>query len=117
MNTPSIAGYSEKQIRAAITVCEALSEFLDEKSKEPDLLTTLLMKYGECVSKAKAAFILSRSAASVTDMLKDGRLEWAGKKMVSVRSIAEYMKAPRDNDLKARITRRNGGKPPRWHVV
>ena len=63
--------------------------------------------YGEVCKQAHAARILNRDAKTVRAMLDDGRLRWAcAGTMVDVRSIAEYIEAPKENDRLVRLERR-----------
>jgi len=84
----------------------------------PTRLEYLTGVYGECCRQSTAARILGISAPTISAMLKDGRLRAVceGKK-VDTHSIAAYMDAPAQADFKARIAKRNGGKPPRFFVV
>lgn len=69
-------------------------------------LNDMLDRYGECVSKAEASRILHRTQVTITNMLKDGRLRHACMgTMVDVRSIAEYIDAPRGEDMTARYAK------------
>lgn len=73
----------------------------------------MLDRYGEVVKKTQAARILGCSAAKITAMLRDGRLETAcGGTMVDVRSIAAYIETPAEADRLARL-RKSG---LRWSV-
>lgn len=66
----------------------------------------MLARYGECCNRAAAAKILGRSATWIRYALEDGRLDFAcAGTMVDVRSIARYLCAPRDEDIKARKTK------------
>lgn len=52
----------------------------------------MLERYGEVCTQAMAAHILGRTAPTIRNMLKDGRLATAcGGKMVDVRSIIDYI--------------------------
>lgn len=71
-------------------------------------------KYGECVTKTKAGQILGRTAGTISEMIRDGRLESVcGGRMVCVHSIAKYMEKPKEENFKAR-QRRAGRK---WAVI
>lgn len=84
--------------------------------KHPSRLEYLTLKYGECCSRVKAGEILDRSAASISQMVRDGRLqEVCGGKKICMQSIAEYMENADMEDRKVRLTKKNG-KPPRFFV-
>lgn len=71
----------------------------------------MVAQYGECVKQVDAAKMLGRSDTTIRTMVRDGRLEGVCKgKMVSVRSIAQYMDAPAAENFKAR-QRKKGRKP------
>lgn len=59
-----------------------------EESRGEELLVA---KYGEIVSKIKAAQICGVSRATIYAMIQDGRLSSAGGNRISVRSIAHYI--------------------------
>ena len=69
-------------------------------------LDDMLQRYGECVTKTRAAAILGCSVSKVKVMLRDGRLRTvcAGS-MVDVRSIAAYIETPAAADDAARLNR------------
>jgi tRNA A37 N6-isopentenylltransferase MiaA len=72
-----------------------------------DITESLVTQYGEAATKAKAALILGRHPTTIRQMLDDGRLTaCCGGSMVYVRSIAEYIKAPRLAEHEARVRRR-----------
>lgn len=74
----------------------------------------MIEKYGECVTRAKAAQIISRSANTVYHMIKDGRLDTVcGGEMVCVHSIARYINTPEIADSEARARK----KGRTWHVA
>lgn len=70
----------------------------------------LTAQHGEVTTVSNAAKILSRARNTVTQMLKDGRIDYACEgSMVDVRSIARYIMAPKQEDFKAKV-RRSGRK-------
>lgn len=78
-----------------------------------DRMNDMLERYGEVCTRVAAARILGCSVGKIKNMLHDGRLETAcAGDMVDVRSIAEYIMAPRQADELAR-QRRLGR---RWSV-
>jgi len=83
----------------------------------PTRLEYLIGVYGECCRQSVAAKILGMSPATISTMTKDGRLKAVCEgKRVDMHSIATYMDAPAQADFKARITKRNGGKTPKFYV-
>lgn len=77
----------------------------------------MVERYGEVCNKRTAGRILSRSASCINAMLKDGRLDEAcAGTMVSVRSIARYISAPRLEENKARIRRIKEKNGSNWAV-
>lgn len=77
---------------------------------------SMIKNHGECVSRAKAAKLVGKSAGTVAQMLDDGRLQTAcGGEKVCVRSIARYIDTPRLCDFKARHTRK-GQPTPRFFI-
>lgn len=74
----------------------------------------LIERYGECVTRAKAAQIISKSANTIYHMIKDGRLETVcGGEMVCVHSIARYINSPAEADGEARARKKGYN----WHVA
>lgn len=66
----------------------------------------MVKAYGEVCKKADAARILDRNIATITAMLKDGRLDAACEgTRVDVRSIARYISAPAKIEEEGRINR------------
>lgn len=66
----------------------------------------MLARYGECVGYTQAGRILDRSAQTVKNMLRDGRLRSAcGGTRVDVRSIVEYIERPAAAEEAARKVR------------
>lgn len=71
--------------------------------------TTMVREYGEVVTRKKAAKILGRAPGTISDMIKDGRLEAACEgTMVDVRSMARYIERGKQMDDLARA--RKAGK-------
>jgi excisionase family DNA binding protein len=69
-------------------------------SKEEELLG----RYGEYVDKTMTAQILGVTRATVYAMLSDGRIEGAcSGRRVSVRSIANYMVAPKSRGKQQKV--------------
>ena len=69
-------------------------------SKEEELLG----RYGEYVDKTVTAKILGVTRATVYAMLADGRIEGAcAGRRVSVRSIAQYMAAPKSRGHQRKV--------------
>ncbi len=62
--------------------------------------------YGECCTKTKASTILGRSTKTIQIMLSDGRLLAAGDGLVDVRSIAQYIENPKQNNFTTKQKRR-----------
>ena len=82
------------------------------QSEPSSRLDQLSAKYGECCTRKTAGEILSRCPASVSQMLRDGRLrECCEGKMVDMASIAEYMDKPKYEDRKVRLTKKYGREP------
>lgn len=78
-----------------------------------DRLNDMLDRYGEVCKRTVAAKILGCGTGKIRNMLEDGRLALAcGGDMVDVRSIAEYITMPKQQDEAAR-QRRMGR---RWSV-
>ena len=74
----------------------------------------MVERYGECVTRAKAAQIISKSANTIYHMIKDGRLETVcGGEMVCVHSIARYLNSPAEADRGARAHRKSRN----WYVA
>lgn len=72
-----------------------------------DLAESLVTRYGEAITKSKAAALLDRHPNTIRKMLDDGRLTpCCGGSRVYVRSIAEYIKAPKLAEHNARVRRR-----------
>ena len=75
--------------------------------------------YGEACTKAQAARMLNCAPRTITNMLADGRLDYAcaGEK-VDVRSIARYIEAPREADAEAHKKKlcKRWGTDPRFAV-
>jgi len=70
---------------------------------DQERLNDMLDRYGEVCKRTVAAKILGRSPTTIKTMLADGRLATAcAGEMVDVRSIAEYITAPRQHDEAAR---------------
>ncbi|MBQ4264358.1 MAG: helix-turn-helix domain-containing protein [Clostridia bacterium] len=64
----------------------------------------LLGRYGEYVDKTVTAKILGVTRATVYAMLADGRIEGAcSGRRVSVRSIAQYMAAPKSRGRQQKV--------------
>ena len=69
----------------------------------------MVKTYGEVVNRKTAGKILNKAAATISVMMKDGRLGSAcGGTMVDVRSIAKYIESPGLHDDLARA--RKAGK-------
>ena len=63
-------------------------------------------RYGEVCTKAQAARILGRSYKTIPSMIHDGRISAAcAGTMVDVRSIANYIHQPKQEDFEARKRR------------
>lgn len=74
----------------------------------------MVAMYGECVTRAKAAKIISKSANTIYHMIKDGRLDTVcGGEMVCVHSIARYINSPAEVDGEARARKKGRS----WHVA
>lgn len=73
-------------------------------------LDDMLDRYGEAVTRTKAAFILGVCDETVRRMIGDGRLATVCEgTRVDVRSIAQYLEAPAKADFEAK-QRRQGRK-------
>lgn len=82
---------------------------LNERAK------AMIERYGEAVSKSKAARIIDRSPSTINVMIADGRLDAAcGGTRVDVYSIARYICEPAKIDTETRLKKR--GNLCRWHV-
>lgn len=67
----------------------------------------MITRYGEAVKRVQAARMLNCSAGKVSAMLKDGRLREACQgTRVDVRSIAEYIEAPKQIDFETRARKK-----------
>lgn len=63
--------------------------------------------HGEACTQTKASHLIGRSSRMVQDMLNDGRLRRVCEgRMVDVRSIAEYIRAPKAIDSATRLEKR-----------
>lgn len=84
--------------------------------KAPDRLEYLTLKYGECCTRVTAGQILNRSPASISQMVRDGRLQTVceGKK-IDMRSIAVYMDDAKREDRRVRLSKQQG-KPVKYFV-
>ena len=72
-------------------------------SRQDDMLS----RYGEAVKKIQAARMLNCSAGKISAMLKDGRLKTCCQgSRVDVRSIAEYIEAPKRLDFETRAKKK-----------
>lgn len=66
----------------------------------------MVRMYGEVCTRAEAARILGRNIKTVSNMIADGRIETAcAGSMVDVRSIAQYIAQPKQEDFEARRRR------------
>ncbi|MBO7669703.1 MAG: hypothetical protein J6S60_03850 [Oscillospiraceae bacterium] len=80
-------------------------------------LDDMLERYGEVVTKTRAARILGRSPSGIRNMIADGRLDAAcGGTMVDVRSIAAYVAAPGLMQEVGRINRIRRRTGSQWAV-
>ncbi len=92
---------------------------LNTRTPLQERIDDMVARYGEACKMAMAARIINRSPSTIRDMLQDGRLRWACRKtMVDVRSIAEYIMDPAENDYAARLEkrRRKAGISCQFHV-
>lgn len=77
----------------------------------------MLARYGEVVPKVIAGKILHRSANTIRVMLADGRLQSAcAGEMVDMRSIVDYICAPKQADYNARYRKRFEKTGSQFHV-
>ena len=66
----------------------------------------MILRYGECVTRAQAARIIGKSLTTVYRMVQDGRLRTACcGTMIDMYSVAEYITAPREIDHRTRLKR------------
>lgn len=102
-----IKQYSDRQVRAALNYVEAQMELMEAFGHVPESAEArLLEKYGECMMQAKAAKVIGCSAATVHNMLADGRLARAGEGRVSTLSVARYLENPRAANYETSVRKR-----------
>ena len=93
--------------RRLVSLEEAIQAGLwSKEAMAKDRADRMAFLYGECCTKTRASAILGRSTKTIQVMLEDGRLALAGDGLVDVRSIAQYIENPKQNNFIASNKRR-----------
>ena len=82
-------------------VREVVEQVLDERLGSSPMVREMVDQYGEAVTNAEAADMLSVCSKTILTMKKDGRLSGPGM-VVSVRSIAKFLEAGRPSAQRVR---------------
>lgn len=103
MQETAIRPVTSEDLDVAFDILKRFLAQTEQRSHEE----LLVAQYGPYCTKAKAAAITGKSTSTINAMIKDGRLRLTGQgNMVCVRSISDYMEAPKQKDFEARIRRK-----------
>ena len=103
--------------KTKIDLANAILQFVEEAVKDARSEEEyMLLRYGESCNRLEAGRVLGKTAATISAMIRDGRLETVpGSTKVDVRSIAQYKARAKQADFEARM--RKQGRRPGMYII